>query len=214
MISLNQLDKAFDYSQKTGNLSLVQEIGTVALRRNQVDLAIRCFREIQNVSMVLSLKKLQRRSAHSLGYLADLAMILCDYPKCLQFSFLAGDFAKVVFLCEELNQLDLGLDLLRFVQSRAHFGTFFLNRSLGYSARAPNPHFALQIPASMRSPRAEPKQNLQVDLSLRTSLPGPERVLGHTRSAQIGETKDSLRTVDSGAGVSGERGHAETLHRQ
>lgn len=122
MLSLNLLQQSLEFTRKMGDTALAQEIGTAAIKAGDTDLAIECFQLVGNVSMVLSLKKLQRRAPDSLGYLGELALILCDYSRALRLYFLDKNFSKVIFLCDELKALDLGLDLLRFVQTHSDFG--------------------------------------------------------------------------------------------
>jgi hypothetical protein len=103
---------------------LIEEIGTLSLKQNNLPLSIKCFQVIGNVSMILSLKKLQKQSPDTLQYMGDLSMILCNYSHALQFYFLNGDFSKIIFLCEELKEFSLGLDLLQYIQNQPFLGIF------------------------------------------------------------------------------------------
>ena len=129
-ISLNQLEKALDYCIKFNNHILIEEIGKLSLKQNKLDLSIRCFQYIENVSMVLSLKKLQKQTPNSLEYMGDLSIILCNYSYALQFYFLNGNFSKIIFLCEELKEYSLGLDLLQFIQNQEYLGKEYYQNNL------------------------------------------------------------------------------------
>lgn len=126
MVNLNQLQKAYSLSEEFEILNKIQKIGTLSLKQNNLDLAIKCFKKIKNVSMVLSLKKLQRQRKGTFGYLGDLSVILCDYTSALRMYFIGGEFDKIIFLCEELKDFDLALDLLRFIKENLNSGNFLI----------------------------------------------------------------------------------------
>jgi hypothetical protein len=121
MINLNQLEKAFALSQQFNIPNFFQKIGTLSMKQNNLNLAIKSFQMIKNVSMVLSLKKLQKQKPGTLVYLGDLSLILCDYVSALQFYFMGGFFEKILFLCEELKDYNLGLDMLRYIQENHQY---------------------------------------------------------------------------------------------
>lgn len=118
LIQLNLLEKAFSCCTNNTpyNKDLVEMIGSLSLKQNMIDLSIKCFSYLQNLSMVLSLKRLLLKSNNeSQQLMGETAIILCDYQFALKFFFEAGNINKILFLCGELHLNNLVIDLISFL---------------------------------------------------------------------------------------------------
>jgi hypothetical protein len=117
LVQLNLLEKAFSCCSKDSlHKDLVEMIGSLSLKQNLIDLSIKCFSSLKNLSMVLSLKRLLLQSNNqSQQLMGETAIILCDYQFALKFFFEAGNLNKVLFLCGELHLNNLVIDLISYL---------------------------------------------------------------------------------------------------
>ena len=113
-LELDLVEEAFMLARKNRNRALLSVTATLALKLERVGLSKKCFQELGNVSMVMSLLHLEKENASEFAKRAQISLFLCDYSHSLMFYFLDGDFEKVLFLCSELKEYQLAISLIKF----------------------------------------------------------------------------------------------------